>query len=1074
MTAALDQIILQPRPLAAAAEHLASAADGAPEVRVPRPAWTMLVAALHRRAQRALLVVAPTDEEARDLSIELGALRGSGHVSLWPSRGVPSGGAVGASPHLVGLRAAALGQLAEPSRVVVASVGALIERMPAGAATPLQLRRGGQVADDLVDRLVALGYERVPQVAERGEMAVRGGIVDVYPTTSDQPVRIDMFGDEIDDIRVFSPFTQVTIGTVPEVTIWPAVEPEGTMVDTTTLIGDATVVRLAPTQFATALKEAIALAEDEAEAGALGEPTELIELLARNARLDIAPPAGEAAGVIDAREARFAARGSAEAQTELGRLSGGALRVLVCFPRRGDMERAAIQLPRVNPKVVDPANDLPSEGVVSLAVVPIRRGFISRDLGIAIIPEHEILRRRRASDRAPVGRRLRSFLELRVGDHVVHEDHGIGRLVGFETQTVANVTRDYLALAFAGEDRVWVPQDQLDKVTRYIGSDGSPPPLSKLGGKAWERLKARVRAAVHEMAGELFALYEKRAQIRGHVFPENDEAMDAFARSFKHRETLDQERAIDEVMADMERPQPMDRLICGDVGFGKTEVAMRAAHKAAIDGKQVLVLVPTTLLAGQHLGTFRERFAETPIEIDMISRLRTPTETKATLQAFRDGKLDILIGTHRVLGMDVQPKDLGLVVLDEEQRFGVAQKENLRKLRLNVDVLSLSATPIPRTLQMSLSGMRDISVIETPPSGRRAIATHVGEYDEELVKEALVTEKERGGQSFWLHNRVESIEDAAEMVRALVPEQTVLVAHGQMAEHELEDVMVAFMRGDADILVSSTIIEAGLDIPNANTLVVERADMLGLSQLYQLRGRVGRSDASAHAYLFYPSADQLTRDAAARLRAIADYTELGSGLRIAMRDLEIRGAGNLLGDEQSGHVAAIGFELYLQMLNDAIAAKRGDTLAERDARIEIPVSAFIPSEYVGFEAAKIDLHRRIATAGEDTLDRLAAELTDRFGPPPPPVQALILVQRLKLKVLRAGAQHLAVRGGKVVIAPLALTSAQLRGLRASVARAVYSSADRTVSITAPTSPQERLEVAETVLDAVISAVADAA
>jgi len=840
------------------------------------------------------------------------------------------------------------------------------------------------------------------------------------------------------------------------------------------LIGDATVVRLAPTQFATALKEAIALAEDEAEAGALGEPTELIDLLARNARLDIAPPAGEAAGVIDAREARFAARGSAEAQTELGRLSGGALRVLVCFPRRGDMERAAIQLPRVNPKVVDPANDLPSEGVVSLAVVPIRRGFISRDLGIAIIPEHEILRRRRASDRAPVGRRLRSFLELRVGDHVVHEDHGIGRLVGFETQTVANVTRDYLALAFAGEDRVWVPQDQLDKVTRYIGSDGSPPPLSKLGGKAWERLKARVRAAVHEMAGELFALYEKRAQIRGHVFPENDEAMDAFARSFKHRETLDQERAIDEVMADMERPQPMDRLICGDVGFGKTEVAMRAAHKAAIDGKQVLVLVPTTLLAGQHLGTFRERFAETPIEIDMISRLRTPTETKATLQAFRDGKLDILIGTHRVLGMDVQPKDLGLVVLDEEQRFGVAQKENLRKLRLNVDVLSLSATPIPRTLQMSLSGMRDISVIETPPSGRRAIATHVGEYDEELVKEALVKEKERGGQSFWLHNRVESIEDAAEMVRALVPDQTVLVAHGQMAEHELEDVMVAFMRGDADILVSSTIIEAGLDIPNANTLVVERADMLGLSQLYQLRGRVGRSDASAHAYLFYPSADQLTRDAAARLRAIADYTELGSGLRIAMRDLEIRGAGNLLGDEQSGHVAAIGFELYLQMLNDAIAAKRGDTLAERDARIEIPVSAFIPSEYVGFEAAKIDLHRRIATAGEDTLDRLAAELTDRFGPPPPPVQALILVQRLKLKVLRAGAQHLAVRGGKVVIAPLALTSAQLRGLRASVARAVYSSADRTVSITAPTSPQERLEVAETVLDAVISAVADAA
>ncbi len=1074
VTAALDQIVLQPKPLAAAADHLAAGTSGTPELRVPRPVWTFLIAGLHRHAGRPLCVVAPTDEEARDLSIEIAAIRGSGHVALWPSRGVPSGGAVGPSPHLVGLRAAALGKVADPQTIVVASVGALVERMSSIAATPLVLRRGGQVAQELPELLVAMGYERVPQVAERGEMAVRGGIVDVYPTTADQPVRIDMFGDEVDDIRVFSPFTQVTIGKIAEVAIWPAVEPDGTMVDTADLIADATVVRLAPAQFPTALKDAISLAEDEAQAGALGDPAALLTVLADRSRLDIAPPAGEAAGVIDAREARFAARGSAEAQAELGRLSGGALRVLVCFPRRGDMERAAIQLPRVSPSVVDPAVDLPREGAVSIGVVPIRRGFISRDLGLAVIPEHEILRRRRASDRAPVGRRLRSFLELRVGDHVVHEDHGIGRLVGFETQTVANVTRDYLALAFAGEDRVWVPQDQLDKVTRYIGSDGSAPPLSKLGGKAWERLKARVRAAVHEMAGELFALYEKRASVRGHVFPENDDAMDEFARRFKYRETPDQERAIDEVMADMERAQPMDRLICGDVGFGKTEVAMRAAYKAAIDGKQVLVLVPTTLLAGQHLGTFRERFADTPVEIDMISRLRSTAETKASLQAFRDGKLDILIGTHRVLGMDVQPKDLGLVVLDEEQRFGVAQKENLRKLRLNVDVLSLSATPIPRTLQMSLSGMRDISVIETAPSGRRATATHVGEFDEELVREALTSEKQRGGQSFWLHNRVESIEDAANVVRALVPDQTVLVAHGQMAEQELEDVMVAFMRGDADVLVSSTIIEAGLDIPNANTLVVERADMLGLSQLYQLRGRVGRSDASAHAYLFYPSADQLTRDAAARLRAIADYTELGSGLRIAMRDLEIRGAGNLLGDEQSGHVAAIGFELYLQMLNDAIAAKRGDTLVERDARIEIPVSAYIPSDYVGFEAAKIDLHRRIATADERTLDGLTAELTDRFGPPPPPVQALILVQRLRLKVLRAGAQHLAIRAGKVVVAPLALTSAQLRALRTTASRAVYSSADRTVSISAPTSPQERLQVAETVLDAVIDAVADAA
>ncbi len=1074
MSATLDRLLLQPREVAAAAEHLASGQAGAPEMRLARAAWSFVVPALHRQARRALLVVAPTDEEARDLAIELRAIRGAEHVALWPSRGVPSGGAVGPSPHLIGLRAAALGRLNDADALIVAGVGALVERTPGSAGEPLVLRRGGQSPGELVDVLGALGYERVHQVEERGELAVRGGIVDVFPTTADQPVRIDLFGDDIDDVRVFSPFTQVTIGSIPQVTLWPAAEPDGALVDTARLLDGATVVQLAPAQFRAALNEAMAVAEDEAEAGALGDPDLLLATLAAASRLDIAPPTGETGGVIDAREARFAARGTNEAQAELGRLSGGALRVLVCFSRRGDMERAAIQLPRVTPAVIDLAADLPREGSVSLTVLPIRRGFVSRDLGIAVIPEHEILRRRRASERVPVGRRLRSFLELRVGDHVVHEDHGVGRLVGFETQTVANVTRDYLALAFAGEDRVWVPQDQLDKVTRYIGSDGSPPPLSKLGGKAWERLKARVRAAVHEMAGELFALYENRARVEGHAFPENDDAVDEFARRFAHRETPDQERAIDETMADMERAQPMDRLICGDVGFGKTEVAMRAAHKAAIDGKQVLVLVPTTLLAQQHVGTFKERFADTPVEIDMISRLRTPAETKATLNAFRDGKLDILIGTHRLLGMDVQPKDLGLVVLDEEQRFGVAQKESLRQLRLKVDVLSLSATPIPRTLQMSLSGMRDISVIETPPTGRRAIATHVGEFDEELVREALTREKERGGQSFWLHNRVESIEDAAEMVRGLVPEQTVMVAHGQMGEQELEDVMVAFMRGDADILVSTTIIEAGLDIPNANTLVVERADMLGLSQLYQLRGRVGRSDAAAHAYLFYPSAEQLTRDAAARLRAIADYTELGSGLRIAMRDLEIRGAGNLLGDEQSGHVAAIGFELYLQMLNDAIAVRRGDTVVERDARIEIPVSAHIPSEYVGFEAAKIDLHRRIATADARTLDTLEAELTDRFGPPPQPVRALILIQRLKLKVLRAGAQQLGVRGGKLVIAPLALTSAALRSLRGAAPRAVYSSTDRTVSVTAPTDPYERLAVGETVLDALIDAAAEAA
>ena len=1074
MSDLLDPLVLPPAALAAAAASLRGDARSG-QLAIGRPAWPYVLAALLRAGETPMVVVTPGDEEARDLAAELTALLGSVSVALWPSRGVPVGGAVGPAPHLVGMRARAVGRLGQPATLVIASVAALVERVPETAVAPLELRRGGHVDGDLVERLAVLGYERVVQVEERGEMAVRGGIVDVFPTTADQPIRVDLFGDDIDEIRAFSPFTQVTVRQVDRITVWPAREPEDVdLVDTTRELARAAMVRLAPAQHAGALSQALELIEDEAAVGAVADPEATLAALGRVSVLDIAPPTGGASGVVDVREARFAARGHAEATNEIARLAAGGLRVLVCFSRRGDLERAAVQLERAKPVTIDLREQAPRPGVVSFTVLPMRRGFVSADLGVAIIPEGELLRRRRATGRPTIGRRLRSFLELRVGDHVVHEDHGIGRLVAFETQTVANVTRDYLALAFAGEDRVWVPQDQLDKVTRYIGADGSAPPLSKLGGKAWERLKARVRAAVHEMAGELFALYEGRGRVEGFAFPANDTAVSEFEHRFAYRETPDQERAIDEVMEDMERPRPMDRLICGDVGFGKTEVAMRAAYKAAIGGKQVMVLVPTTLLAQQHLGTFRERFAETPVEIDMVSRLRSPVEAKATLARFREGTLDILIGTHRLLAMDVQPKDLGLVILDEEQRFGVAQKEAMRQLRLRVDVLSLSATPIPRTLQMSLSGMRDISVIETPPAGRRSIATHVGEYDEQLVREALERERARGGQSFWLHNRVESIDEAAEAVRALVPEQRVVVAHGQMAEHELESVMMTFLRGEADVLVSTTIIEAGLDVPNANTLVVERADQLGLSQLYQLRGRVGRSAAAAHAYLMYPSDTELTRDAAARLRAVADYTELGSGLRIAMRDLEIRGAGNLLGDEQSGHVAAIGFELYLQMLQDAITARRGEITPEHDARVEIPVSAYIPSDYVGFEAAKIDLHRRIATADEETLVRLCAELADRFGPLPQPVEALVAVQRLKLKLLRIGGSRLAVRAGRVVLAPVALTSAALRALRVLDARAVYSSSDRTVSVPAPSAPHERLEAAERVIDALLEAVAEAA
>ena len=1078
-TPPLDQLVLASGPVGEAADRLL-AGHNAGHLSLGRPAWAVVLAALARRCGQPLLVVPARDEEARDLVTDLEALLGPLAVALWPSRGAVSGGAVGISPHLVGLRARALGVLGAPGRVVVASTPALMERVPARdvRADEVVLEPGMRIdMDALVDSLAGVGYERVPQVEERGEMAVRGGLLDVYPSTADGPVRIDWFGDEVESLRAFSPFTQKTIRPLTRVGIWTAAEPgDIPLVDPLVDpgIGGARVVRLQPADYEGALREALERLEDEAAAGALDDPAMLISRLDDLAVLDLRVPSGTEAPAFDVREARFATRGMAEAESEMARLSSDRKRLVVCFARRGDMERTQHLVTRVAPVIMDADGRVPPEGSVAFTHLDLRTGFVSRDLGLAVVPDGTLIRRRRPGARAPLtaGRRIASFLDLKVGDYVVHEDQGIGRLEGFETRTVANVTRDYLALVFAGDDRLYVPHDHLEKVSRYVGADGSAPALSKLGGKSWSTMKARARAAVRELAGELISLYEARGRAEGFAFPPDDDLTRELERRFSHHETPDQQRAIDEVTEDMERPSPMDRLVCGDVGFGKTEVAMRAAFKAAAGGKQVLVLVPTTILAQQHLATFRERFAELPVSVDMVNRFRSAAEVKAVLARFKSGELDIVIGTHRVLSMDVQPKDLGLVIVDEEQRFGVSQKEALRQLRLTVDVLALSATPIPRTLQMSMSGLRDISVIETPPAGRRPIATHVGEFDEQVVIAALTREVERGGQAFYLHNRVETIDEAAERVREMVPGLRVLVGHGQMHESALEDVMMAFVRGEADVLVATSIIESGIDIPRANTLIVDRADMLGLSQLYQIRGRVGRSDVTAHAYLFYPDTASVTREAAARLRAVADYTELGSGLRIAMRDLEIRGAGNLLGDEQSGHVAAVGFEMYVEMLQEAIAAGRGDPPPEEEVRVEIPVSAYIPADYVPFEAAKIDLHRRIALAPDaEALDRITSEIEDRFGELPQPVHALVRVQGLRLRMRAVGARQAAARAGRVVIGPVTLDSVGMRALRDGVEGALYSTTDNLISIPSTSDPSARIDAAIAALDAIATPVA---
>ncbi|HEY5317659.1 MAG TPA: transcription-repair coupling factor, partial [Solirubrobacteraceae bacterium] len=606
---------------------------------------------------------------------------------------------------------------------------------------------------------------------------------------------------------------------------------------------------------------------------------------------------------------------------------------------------------------------------------------------------------------------------------------------------------------------------------------GAHPPLSKLGGTRWDTIKTRARRAAQELAGELLNLYAERKRREGHAFAPDSDWQRDFEAAFPFTETPDQRDAIEFVKADMEAPRPMDRLICGDVGYGKTEVALRAAFKSAQDGKQVMLLVPTTILAQQHFGTFTERLKDFPITIAHVSRFRPAAEQKATIAEFAQGKVDILIGTHRLLSRDVRAKDLGLLIVDEEQRFGVKQKELLRQLKLKVDVIAMSATPIPRTLQMSLAGVRDISVIETPPEGRRPVKTYVGEYDEQLVKQALEREHARGGQAFFLHNRVESIDETAERLRALCPKMRFEVAHGQMDERTLEQRMLRFLRGDVDVLVCTSIIESGIDIPQANTLIVERADAFGLAQMYQIRGRVGRSRERAYAYLLYPSAAALTVEGAQRLSALSDYTELGAGFKIAMRDLELRGAGNLLGDEQSGHVAALGFELYMQMLDEAVAGlEEGDSSEDWEpVRLDVNVDAYVPADYIPYEQAKVDVHRRIAAAREVAdLGLLREELEDRFGELPEPLRNLILLQQARIKLGQAGARAVTFRGDRLAVTPIELDSVRAKKLRAQIPEALYESGKSQLSVRIPQDPAARFPAVVRAADVLLAVTTEAA
>jgi len=1029
-------------------ERLTAFAEALPaRARVSEPALPFLLAALHERLARGLVCALPEDADARDAADAAAWFVGEERVALLPSRGVHWGSGLEPPPHLVGERARALDVL-ERGGLVCASAAALAEGMPPPdeRPEPIEVAQGLEPGiDTLAESFALAGYERVERVEERGQFAVRGGLVDIFPTTGREPLRIELFGDEIESIRAFSPFTQRALHPVESARIYAAAERRPDLLEPT-LPDDEEGPPPDPDDLVQPLDRAPDLVweADEVKKVTLEELNVEADL-AGSAELDPLP--ANQPFSFEAQRPALAARGLSEAENELGALVRAGQRVVVAFPHRGEALRTQNLLRRVDARLIEAGEALPDEAELLFAVAPARRGFVWRDLGLVLLSDTQVFRKRPRRP-AAVGRALQSFADLRTGDYVVHEDHGVGRLQAFETKEVAGVTRDYLLLAFRGEDRLYVPHEQIGKVSRYVGADSRAPALSKLGGKAWQNLKSRARASLRELAGELLALYARRQQAQGESFELENEWLERLEAEFPFRETEDQQRAIEAVKEDLEAPRPMDRLVCGDVGFGKTEVAVRAAFAVALNGKQTLMLVPTTVLAQQHWNTFRERYRDFPVRVEMVSRFRPPAEQRRVLLDFSEGKVDVLIGTHRVLSRDVIPRNLGLIVVDEEQRFGVAQKELLRQLRLEVDVLSMSATPIPRTLHMSLSGLRDISVIETPPQGRRPIRTFVGEYDEELVQTALRREHERGGQSFYLHNRVETIDEAAERLRQLCPELRFIVAHGQMRERELEDHMLSFLAGHADVLVSTTIIESGLDIPQANTLIVDRADALGLAQLYQIRGRVGRSDVTAHAYLFYPDSQELTGEARARLATLADHTELGAGFAIAMRDLEIRGAGDLLGAEQSGHVAALGFELYVELLGEAVAELSGQrrTLA-RPVRVDARVDAYVPAAYIGSEALKIDLHRRLAlTEDEDELRELQAATEDRFGPLPEPVANLFAIQEAKLKIARLGADYLVFRGGRATVGPVELGSGELRALRGRVDTAVYTTARREVSL----------------------------
>ena len=1095
------------------------------DLAVPTGARALVLAAVAADGGGPVLAVTATTREAEDLAAAVGCFLDPDAVAVFPSWETLPHERLSPRSDTVGRRLAVVRRWAHPDpddpaygpvQVVVAPVRAVLQPLAPGLGdlAPVRLRPGDErPLDEVVEALVAAAYTRTDLVEKRGEFAVRGGLLDVFPPTDEHPLRVEFWGDTVEEIRWFRVADQRSLE-VAEHGLWappcrellltPAVRARAAgLIDRLPGVADllakvaegiavegmesllpilvdrmqtlldvlppgSMVIAHDPERIRLRAHDLVATSEEFLEASwsnaAAGNavPVDLravlgsgsfrtVAELREHARTAGLPWWSFTSFVSDAELADFVADDLPGTRLDLG------LREPDSY--RGDTERAVGDLARwvadgwtlfavteghglarrVHevlsehgiPARLDDGTASAEPGLVFVTTGPLGRGFLDPAAKLAILTETDLtgtagtpgstkdMRRMPSRRRAQV-----DPLSLRPGDFVVHEQHGVGRFVEMTARTVGGATREYLVLEYAASkrgqpaDRLYVPTDQLDQVTKYVG--GEAPTLHRLGGSDWAQTKARARRHVKEIAADLIRLYSVRMSTTGHAFapdtPWQRELEDAFA----YVETPDQLSSIDEVKADMEREVPMDRLICGDVGYGKTEIAVRAAFKAVQDGKQVAVLVPTTLLVQQHLQTFTDRYAQFPVTVKALSRFQSDTEAARVVDGLADGSVDVVIGTHRLLTDKIRFKDLGLVIVDEEQRFGVEHKEKLKTFRTAVDVLAMSATPIPRTLEMAVTGIREMSTLATPPEERHPVLTFVGAYDEKQITAALRRELLREGQVFYVHNKVQTIEKAAARLRELVPEARIATAHGKMGEGRLEQVVVDFWEKRFDVLVCTTIVETGLDISNANTLIVERADLLGLSQLHQLRGRVGRARERAYAYFLFPPEKPLTETAHDRLATIASHTELGAGMQVAMKDLEIRGAGNLLGGEQSGHIEGVGFDLYVRLVGEAVAAYKGEAAAPpAEVKIELPVDAHLPHDYVPGERLRLEAYQKLASVQDEAgVAAIEEELRDRYGMPPEPVTNLIEVARLRTVARQAGLSDISAQGAFVRFGPV--------------------------------------------------------